>query len=127
LLLQWVLLLAEMGIPITKTGMIELANEMITDTLHSKKLSKFNMKRNIKNEDNVGESWYKGFKTRHSEFLKRSKSDIRDQNRMNWCTYENFANMYDGIIRQRSKQEWLRKLWKKECTMRMEIVFLTKN
>jgi hypothetical protein len=43
-LLLWVLLSAKVGNPLTKTGIIELANEMITHTLQYKKLSEFKMK-----------------------------------------------------------------------------------
>jgi hypothetical protein len=45
LILQWVILLADMGQPLTKTGIIALANEVIDDTIHSRCLSVFKQKR----------------------------------------------------------------------------------
>jgi hypothetical protein len=83
--------------PLTKVGVIELANEIIEDTVQCDQLSEFMLKRKLKNENNVGNSWYKGFINCHSEFLKRSKCKIRDTNRINWYTYKNFSNMYEGI------------------------------
>jgi hypothetical protein len=97
LILQWVIKLAEMGQPLTKTGIISLANEIIDSTYHSDRLSNFKQKRKINNETQAGVRWYNGFLKRNAEYLRRSKCKIKDQNRINWCTYENFSNMYDGV------------------------------
>jgi hypothetical protein len=103
LILQRVILIADMGQPLTKTGIIALANEAIDNTCHSRCLFHFKQKRNINNVTNVGASWFKGFLSRHSEFLKISKCKIKDQNCINWCTYENVSNMYDGVYRSMVK------------------------
>jgi hypothetical protein len=103
IILDWVLRLAEMGNPLTKCGIIELANEVIQDTIHSNRLSEFKKSRKIENENKVGAGWYKGFISRNSDFLKRSKCKIKDQNRINWCTYQNFHNMYDGVYKSMVK------------------------
>jgi hypothetical protein len=95
--LDWVLLLAEVGNPLTKGGIIKLPNENISDTVHSIRLSYFKTRKKIENEKTVGAGWYKGFINRNSEFLKRLKCKIKDQNRINWVTYQNFHNMYDGV------------------------------
>jgi hypothetical protein len=39
----------------------------------------------------------------HSDFLKRAKCKIKHQNRMNWCTSQNFSNMYDGVYKSMVK------------------------
>jgi hypothetical protein len=86
-----------MGKPLTRVGIIELANEIILDTYHSSNLAAFKNRRQLKNEICVGISWYCGFLKRNTEFLKHSNGKIQHQNRMNWCTYQNFLNMNDGV------------------------------
>jgi hypothetical protein len=86
-----------MGSPLTREGIIEWTNEIIDDTVHSHRLAEFKMKGNQKNDRSVGVSWYHGFLKRHSNYLNRIKCKILDQNRINWCTYQNFTNMYDGV------------------------------
>jgi hypothetical protein len=78
-------MLAEMGNPLTTGEIIELANEIIDDTKHCDRLTGF------KFENIVGTTWYKGFMGRHLEFLKRSKAKIRDQNRIDCCTYKSLV------------------------------------
>jgi hypothetical protein len=58
-------------------------------------LSDFKKTRKIDNEPKVGAGWYKGFY--YSEFLERSKCKIKDQNRITWCTYQHFHNMYNRV------------------------------
>jgi hypothetical protein len=54
-LLQWILLLAEMGNALTKKGIIELANDIIKGTRHAKKPSEFKKRQKIMDETNLGE------------------------------------------------------------------------
>jgi hypothetical protein len=96
-LLKLCIMVTDMGNPLTRDGIIDLANETIEGTAHSERLSAFKNQRKLKNEKFVGARWYRGFIKRNSEFLKRSKCKIKDQNRLNWCNYQNFFNMYDGV------------------------------
>jgi septum formation topological specificity factor MinE len=97
LIVQWCLLSANTGNPLTRESITALANEIIDDTAYSERLSEFKKRRIIANENTVGASWYCGFHKQNSEYWKRSKCKINDQNRINWCTYQNFSNMYDGV------------------------------
>jgi hypothetical protein len=47
LIVQWIVLLAEMGHPLTKFGIIELVNDVIENTCYSHQLSEFKQKRQI--------------------------------------------------------------------------------
>jgi hypothetical protein len=62
----------------------------------------FKCHRNIFNLDQVsgsvvGSRWYERFLRRHSNVLKRTKGRVRDVNRHNWCTYENFEILYENV------------------------------
>jgi hypothetical protein len=110
LIVQWCL--PNTGNPLTGESIIALANNTIDDTVHSERLSDFKRKRNIKNENTVGNSWYRSF---HKWFLRRSKCKIKDQNRFNWGIYQKFSNMYDGVyqslvkagVNKTAKEFWI--------------------
>jgi Tc5 transposase DNA-binding domain len=91
-LVEWCLMLANMGNPLTRETMIKLANEIIDGTVHSHCLSEYKTKRKINNETCVGTQWYQGFINQQIDFLKRSTCKIKDQTWLNWRTYQNFAN-----------------------------------
>jgi hypothetical protein len=50
-----------MGNPLTRDSIIELANEIIDNTIHSLRLNEFKTKRKINNEKNVRIGCYWGF------------------------------------------------------------------
>jgi hypothetical protein len=93
--------MAKIGQAMTRSAVIELANELIIGTEHAGAVIEFKLKRQLKVEveDNryVSTSWYKGFMKRNGDTLKRGQCRVVDSNRHTWCTYENFERMYDGV------------------------------
>jgi hypothetical protein len=88
LIVLWCLMLSEMGTPLTRDGIIKLANDIVDGTIHSDWLMELKSKQITNNEKSAGAIWYRGVHRRNSDFLKRSKCKIKDQNRLNWCTYK---------------------------------------
>jgi hypothetical protein len=61
LIVQWCLLSANTGNPMTRESIIPLANEIINDTAYSEPMSEFKKKRKIANRNMVETSWYQCF------------------------------------------------------------------
>jgi hypothetical protein len=94
--------LAEMGAPLTRDQVIDLANGLIKGTEHEHALHCFKNMRGLlspqekeNNQALVRSSWYQSFMERNKNRLKRSKGFVKDVNRHTWCTVENFEGMYD--------------------------------
>jgi hypothetical protein len=92
--------LARIGEAQTKPEIIELANELIRKTEHAEAYIEFCEKRQITKDWEqtiVGDRWYQNFMTRFEHKLRRARCKVMDTNRRTYCTYENFANMYDCV------------------------------
>jgi hypothetical protein len=91
--------MAKIGHALSRTEVIELANELIVGTEHAVAITKFKEQRGMKITGNkyVSKSWYQGFMRRNADKLKRGRCRVIDTNRHTWCTYENFERMYEGV------------------------------
>jgi hypothetical protein len=72
-IVQWCLLLANMGQLLTKASINELANEIIEGIFYSTRMTKFKLKSRIMDEKCVGILGYSGFISQCSDVLKRPK------------------------------------------------------
>jgi hypothetical protein len=94
--------LLNIGQPLTKGQLISLAESLIDGTDFQERMIDFKCNRKIFKRKQVsgsvvGSRWYELFLRRHSNVLKRTKGRVRDVNRHNWCTYENFEIMYENV------------------------------
>jgi hypothetical protein len=93
--------LSKMGEALTKFEMMDLANDIIVDTIHADRLVTFCKSRNIAKDVSkgkiVGARWYSNFMKRHGDKLKSKPCRMQDRNRLTWCTVENFENMYTAV------------------------------
>ncbi len=89
--------LRKMGNPLTKTTIIELANDLIAETEYKEKIKDCKNLRKLDSVDKLGDAWYRGFMSRYSEKLTRNGTTIKDSKRNTWVTTENFQNMYKSV------------------------------
>jgi hypothetical protein len=89
--------LGKMGNPLTKTTIIELANDLIAETKYKEKIKDCKNLRKLDSVDKLGDAWYRGFMSRYSEKLTRNGTTIKDSKRNTWVTTENFQNMYESV------------------------------
>jgi hypothetical protein len=99
LLVQWCVMLSQIGESLTKQKVINLAKDMIQNTEHAIYLNDYKKKRRLDICDNnaPGEGWYRGFMERHSDMIKKSKLYITDVNRKSYVTKDNFKRMYQNV------------------------------
>lgn len=100
LLVDFCCQLSKIGEALIKEAIMELMDDMIRSTRHEVALRDFCEKRRIKKNSVgtiVGERWYRNFLKRYKHRLRRAKCKIIDINRKSYCTYENFANMYNCV------------------------------
>jgi hypothetical protein len=86
-----------MGLPLTKTTVIEFANDLISDTESESRIVKFKEERKLKNTEKLGDALYHGFLQRYKDVLSRNGSAIKDTKRRTWVTRDNFMSMYENI------------------------------
>jgi hypothetical protein len=92
--------LAKMGKPLTKTTVIELANDIVADTEYASKIADFKKLRKLNDSSQLGSAWYRGFISRYEHVLTRNKTTIKDIKRRTWVRRENFENMYENIYNE---------------------------
>lgn len=89
--------LAEMGAPLTKEQVMLLAASLMKGKEFEKDLLLYKKKLHLPTTNEiVGKGWYRGFIKRNVDKIKVGKGRIKDVKRHNWCTYENFENMYNS-------------------------------
>jgi hypothetical protein len=71
--------LAKMGRPLTKTTVIELANDLISDTDSQSRIVKFKEERKLKNTEKLGDAWYRGFLHRYEMFYLETDQSLKIQ------------------------------------------------
>ncbi len=74
--------MARLGEPLSKTLVINLANDLISDTDYHEWVKVFQAHHKI-TEGNLGECWYHGFMKRNEAILKCHKTKVKD---VKWCT-----------------------------------------
>jgi len=89
--------LGKMGKPLTKTTIIELANDIVADTEYASKIIECKKMRKLKDSSTLGAAWYHGFMHRFEDTLTRKHTTVKDIKRRTWATRDNFENMYDNI------------------------------
>ena len=89
-----------MGKPLTKTTVIELANDIVADTEYASKIADFKKLRKLNDSSKLGSAWYRGFISRYEHVLTRNKTTIKDIKRRTWVRRENFENMYENIYNE---------------------------
>jgi len=100
---QFCIRLAKMGSPLTKTTIIELANDLLADTEYMDKIRGCKELRKLDRPDKLSDAWYRGFMSRYSEELTRNGTSIKDSKRNTWVTKENFQNMYENVYQEMVK------------------------
>lgn len=100
LMVQWCLKMAEIGQSLSRENVIELVNDLIKNTEFEQKylayLEECNQQ-HLTSNGIIGHSWYNKFMKSNKQILHCGRCRPRDINRYTWCTYENFANMYEGV------------------------------
>jgi hypothetical protein len=86
-----------MGKPLTKTTIVELANDLIYETEYQKNVRDCKALRKLKQTEKLSDAWYRGFLHRFSDELTRSAIKIKDVKRNTWVTKDNFLNMYTNV------------------------------
>ena len=89
--------LGKMGCPLTKTTVIELANDIISGTELKEEVLNCKQLRKLKSIEKLGNAWYQGFLSRHEDVLTRNGSEVKDLKRRTWVKSENFQNMYENV------------------------------
>jgi len=89
--------LGKMGNPLTKTTIIELANDLIAETEYQEKIKECKGLRKLNSTEKLGDAWYRGFMSRYSDKLTQSGTTIKDTKRNTWVTKENFQIMYESV------------------------------
>jgi hypothetical protein len=101
LIIEWCEQMAKIGMALTRDNVVELVTDLIQEPDTAKKRVAFKEKRSL--EATVGEkvlvvtARYKAFMKRNKERLKRARCKVKYQKRRTWCTYENFASMYNAV------------------------------
>ncbi len=97
--------------PLTKTTIIELANDLINETEYQQKIKDCKKLRKLKSTEKLCEAWYRGFINRFSDELTRTRTTIKDSKRNTWVTKDNFVNMYENVYNLPSPSicSWLMK------------------
>ncbi len=98
--LEVILQLASMCQPLTAAGSINLINSMILSNNLQDEVAAWKKKYNISGDDDntqrLGQKYWQNFKKRHPEI--NTKRAVRfDSKRDDWCTFENFEKMYNGV------------------------------
>jgi hypothetical protein len=96
LMAEFCIRMARLGEPLSKTLVINLANDLIADTDYKERVKAFKARHKIA-DGNLGDRWYQGFMKRNDAILKRHKTKIKDVKRRTWVTEENFQAMYDNV------------------------------
>ena len=104
LLIDYCVYCAAEGFPLNKSQIICLAEDLIKGREFYNKFVTFKKKCKHKNQsireadrDILGNRWYYNMLQRNNHFVSRGRRKIRDVKRHNWCTYQNFENMYIHI------------------------------
>jgi hypothetical protein len=81
-----------MGRPLTKTTVIELANDLIAKAELQENVAAAKKLRLIEHKTTLGTAWHLGFLICHATLLTTSGTVIKDVKRRTWVTRENFEN-----------------------------------
>jgi len=93
--------LAAMRQPLTAHGALNLINSMITGSNLQEHVVEWKQKHKVHAEDNgnihkLGIKYWQNFKKRHPEI--NTKRAVKfDSKRDDWCTFDNFEKMYQGV------------------------------
>jgi hypothetical protein len=94
---EFCICLGKMGKPLTKTTIIELANDIVADTEYASKIIEYKKMRKLKDSSALGAAWYRGFMHCFEDTLTQNHTTVKDVKRRTWATRDNFKNMYDNI------------------------------
>jgi len=97
IIVEFCVRLGKMGCPLTKTTVIELANDIISGTELKEEVLNCKQLRKLKSIEKLGNAWYRGFLSRHEDVLTRNGSEVKDLKRRTWVKSENFQNMYENV------------------------------
>lgn len=94
---EFFICLAKMGRLLTKTTVIELANDLIVDTEFKSKVEQFKLERKLNHLGKLSDAWYHGFLQCCDNVLAQNGSAIKDTERRAWVSMDNFKNMYENV------------------------------
>jgi hypothetical protein len=89
-----------MGSLLTKTTIIELANDLVADTKYQEKIKECKVLRKLDSIEKLSDAWYRGFLNHFSEEITRSGTTVKDTKRNMQVTKENFINMYENVYEE---------------------------
>jgi len=95
-----ILQLASMRQPLTAAGSLNLINSMIQSNNLQDEVAAWKKKHNISGENDnsqqLGQKYWQNFKKQHPEIYIKKAIQF-DSKGDDWCIYENFQKMYDGV------------------------------
>ena len=86
----------DIGEPMDKEETIDLANSMIMGSKLQAAVEKHHQISQVQPTRLLGDQWYANYKRRHKEVLDTGKGTRQHSVRREWCTYQNFEDMYGG-------------------------------
>jgi len=90
----------DIGEPMDKDEMIDLANSMIMGSKLQAAVEKHHQISQVQPTRLLGDQWYANYKRRHKEVLNTGKGTRQHSVRREWCTYHNFEDMYQRVYEQ---------------------------
>ncbi len=84
LICEFCICLGKMGRPLTKTTVIELANDLASGSDLEQKFIACKKIRKLNCVEKLGAAWYKGFLNRYKDVLTRNGSIVKDLKRRTW-------------------------------------------
>ena len=78
LICEFCIHLGKMGCPLTKTTVIELANDLISGTKLEQKITECKQLRKLNCSEKLGRAWYRGFLHCYEDVLTRNGSVVKD-------------------------------------------------
>jgi hypothetical protein len=95
------IMLGKIGSPVSCGHGVKLINDMITNTVHQKRLIQYKRDRGVKQSEyemgRIGPRYWYNFLNKYKNQIVSKKGKRFELNRSKWTRYKNFANMYDNV------------------------------
>ena len=84
---------------LSSSACIQLTKLVIKGTTYQKRLCEFKKIQKMNNHDTLGKQWFHGILKRNLQVV--TKRDVKcSTNWSEWCNFNNFVQMYDGIYNE---------------------------
>jgi hypothetical protein len=95
------IMLGKIGSPVSCGHGLKLINDMISGTIHQKRLIQYKKDRGLKQSEDemkrVGTKYWYSFLSRYKNRIVSKKGRRFELNRSKWTSYKNFYKMYEGV------------------------------